>query len=401
MWKRLISSVARWGGHEGDTEQLARAKSFLVLTALLIDALSVFWVLLYWQFGEPLAAAIPGGYIVLSLISIAVFARTRRFGWFRDSQLALFLILPTSLQLVLGGFVNASAVVLWSLIAPLGALIYTSQRVARAWFIGYLAVVLLSGLVQPWIPAENNLPMPLVLTFFIMNFSAVSLVVFFLMSRFVRQLHAERAKSDGLLLNILPARIGDRLRENPGQVIAERFESASVLFADVVGFTPISAGLSPEELVEVLDAVFSDFDSLADKHGVEKIKTIGDSYMAAAGVPIARPDHAQAVADLALDIQRYCESYPLVAGSPLRIRVGINSGPLVAGVIGRRKFIYDLWGDTVNTASRMEAHGEPGSIQLTEASYQLLKDEYHCVPHGIVDVKGKGPMPTWFLVGAL
>jgi class 3 adenylate cyclase len=182
-------------------------------------------------------------------------------------------------------------------------------------------------------------------------------------------------------------------------VIAERFDKASVLFADVVGFTPISAGLAPEQVVELLNEVFSDFDVLADKHGVEKIKTIGDSYMAAAGVPTPRPDHARAIADLAIDIQSYCQAHPMLAGSPLRFRIGINSGPLIAGVIGRRKFIYDLWGDSVNTASRMESHGEPGMIHLTEAAYLELKDEYVCEPRGLVDVKGKGPMPTWFLVG--
>jgi guanylate cyclase len=157
--------------------------------------------------------------------------------------------------------------------------------------------------------------------------------------------------------------------------------------------------LTPEELVAILNEVFSDFDALADKYGVEKIKTVGDSYMAAAGVPLPRADHAQALAEMALDIQAYSLSSRWPVDQPLRFRVGINSGPVVAGVIGRRKFIYDLWGDVVNTASRMESHGVPGTIQVTEATYLLLRDQYVCLPRGVVDVKGKGPTPTWHLTG--
>jgi adenylate cyclase len=399
MIGRLIIAVGGWGSDPDDPEELARAKRFLVLTCGLILLLSVFWVLLYAVYDEFLAASIPGAYILLSAVSITVFARTRRFRWFRDSQLALMLLLPAALQLVLGGFANASAVVLWSLVAPLGALVFTSSRGASAWFLAYLGIVILSGVVQAGFPATNNLPPRLVLIFSVMNVGAVSLVVYLLLGQFVRQLHLERLKSESLLLNVLPARVAARLRQNPGQVIAERLDQASVLFADVVGFTPISARLQPEEVVRALDAIFTAFDALADEHGVEKIKTIGDSYMAAAGVPTPRADHAQAIAELALDIQAYCRSHPSVAGSPLQFRVGINSGPLVAGVIGRRKFIYDLWGDTVNTASRMEAHGEPGAIQLTESAYVLLRDDYVCQPHGLVEVKGKGPMQTWYLTG--
>lgn len=397
--RRVFDAIGRLGSDPADGEELARAKRFLVLTALLVDALAVFWVLLYWLYDEGLAASIPATYIVFSLASIAVFSRTGSFPWFRNSQLALWIVLPSALQLVLGGFVNGSAVVLWALVAPLGALVFTSSRAARGWFLAYTGIVIGSGVLQAAFPSPNNLPDTLILIFFVMNVLAVSLVVFWLLALFVQQLHAERAKSESLLLNVLPPRIAARLRHEPGRVIAERFDEASVLFADVVGFTPLTADLPPEQLVELLNEVFSDFDLLADKHGVEKIKTIGDSYMAAAGAPSPRADHARAIADLALDIRDYCEHHPLLAGSPLQFRIGINSGPLVAGVIGRRKFTYDLWGDVVNTASRMESHGEPGMIHLTESAYVELKDDYECEPRGLIDVKGKGPMRTWFLVG--
>lgn len=186
-----------------------------------------------------------------------------------------------------------------------------------------------------------------------------------------------------------------RLKEGPG-VIAEHFAGVTVLFADLVGFTPLSARLDPERLVELLNEVFSLFDKLAEQHGLEKIKTIGDSYMAVGGLPVPRADHAEAVAEMALDIQRHLTG---LAGGGLQVRIGIHSGPVVAGVTGRKKFSYDLWGDTVNITSRMEAHGVKGGIQVTAATYERLKGEYEFAERGVIPVKGKGLMQTYMLVG--
>jgi len=215
---------------------------------------------------------------------------------------------------------------------------------------------------------------------------------------YLRQLHEEREKSERLLLNILPGTIANRLKENEG-VIADTFPEVTVLFADLVGFTRMTMDMPPEALVAMLNEVFSSFDRLASRHGLEKIKTIGDSYMAVAGVPTPRPDHATAVCDCALDmvgeIAALRERGPIDA----RIRIGVNSGPVVAGVIGTRKFIYDLWGDTVNTASRMESHGMPDRIQISAATRRLLPDNYQVERREPIDVKGKGVMETWFLLG--
>ncbi len=182
-------------------------------------------------------------------------------------------------------------------------------------------------------------------------------------------------------------------------MLADSYADVSILFADMVGFTPLSNALSPVEMVDLLNEVFSYFDALVEKHGVEKIRTIGDSYMVASGVPLPRPDHAQALASMALDMRAYIDGDLVRLRQGLSFRVGINSGPVVAGVIGQRKFQYDLWGDAVNTASRMESHGSPGKIQITPATYELLKDEFVCEPRGSIAVKGKGEMLTWFLVG--
>jgi len=210
----------------------------------------------------------------------------------------------------------------------------------------------------------------------------------------------ERHKvADALLLNILPDVIAKKLEYSPAKVIAEHHPNASILFADIVGFTPLSAGLQPIELVELLNLVFSYFDTLAEKYGVEKIKTIGDCYMVAAGVPTARANHAEALTQMALEMREYVCAHDF-AGKRLSLRIGINSGPVVAGVIGHRKFAYDVWGDAVNTASRMESHGQPDVIQVTENTYRLIKDAFTCEPQDCVDVKGKGPTQVWHVLAA-
>jgi class 3 adenylate cyclase len=212
------------------------------------------------------------------------------------------------------------------------------------------------------------------------------------------ELELERARSESLLLNILPAEIAQTLKEGPG-TIAQRFDQASVLFADMVGFTPLSAEMTPEEMVELLNTIYSFYDSLTEKYGLEKIRTIGDNYMVASGVPRPRPDHAKALARMALEMRDYFKDASRLAIDGLNFRIGINSGPLVAGVIGYKKFQYDIWGPTVNTASRMESQGLPGKVQITQATYELLKDEFVCEPRGRLEVKGVGEVQTWFLAG--
>lgn len=211
-----------------------------------------------------------------------------------------------------------------------------------------------------------------------------------------------REQSDRLLLNILPEPIAERLKKNEGS-IAERFEKATVLFADIVGFTPLSAKVSPLELVSLLNKMFSYFDRLTEKHGLEKIKTIGDAYMVAGGLPVPRDDSVEAIANMALDMQvaiaDFQAYFPREKNEQFQIRIGINTGPVVAGVIGTKKFIYDLWGDTVNVASRMESSGKPGQIQVTAATYELLKHQFLFDSRGEINVKGKGKMMAYWLTG--
>ncbi|MGB7441459.1 MAG: adenylate/guanylate cyclase domain-containing protein [Coleofasciculaceae cyanobacterium] len=206
-----------------------------------------------------------------------------------------------------------------------------------------------------------------------------------------------RKQAELLLLNILPQPIAERLKKSHNTIIADSFEAVTVLFADLVDFTEFSSQTSPTELVEILNRIFSKFDRLAAKHGVEKIKTIGDAYMAVAGLPKRRPDHAQAIAEMALDMQKVIVQFNKENISSFKLRIGINSGPVVAGVIGIKKFSYDLWGDTVNMASRMESHGLPDYIQLTADTYKLLRNQYLLEKRGSIEIKGKGAMTTYFL----
>lgn len=230
----------------------------------------------------------------------------------------------------------------------------------------------------------------------VFSFVGLTVLIFAVMIYFVRQRDRFQKQSDDLLYNILPDEIADQLKRQHG-MIADYYPSASVLFADVVGFTPMSSSLAPDELVGLLDEVFKDLDRLVAQAGLEKIKTIGDEYMVASGVPVERADHAEAVCELALEIHDRISSKEY-HGHRLRFRIGINSGPVVAGIIGRDKFTYDLWGDTVNTASRMETHGIAGSTQISPSTHALIEDLFVCEHRGSIEVKGKGEIETWLLV---
>ena len=211
-----------------------------------------------------------------------------------------------------------------------------------------------------------------------------------------RAVEAElRARADRLLLNVLPETVAERLKR--GERVADAFDSASILFADIVDFTPFSSGLAPGALVDVLNEVFSQFDIMAERYGLQKIKTVGDCYMIAAGLPERRPDHAAVLVRLGLEMCEYLRGCTFT-GATLAIRVGVNSGPVMAAVIGRQRFSYDLWGDTVNTASRMESHGAANAVQISRATYELVKDQFACEPRGEIEIKGKGRMPVWHVL---
>jgi adenylate cyclase len=396
--RRPIERLAFIGVAPGDPDEVRDQKVTLTASAMIATVLAVFWVGTYLALRLPVSAAIPFVYQVASVVTLVAFARTKDYRFFRFSQIIMTFLLPFLLQWSLGGYVASSAVSLWALVGVFGALFFFSARQAVPWFGVFVALTVVSGLIDPWLATSSaSIPMGVQVTYFVLNILGVSVTAYLLLQYSIRSRDAALAQSDGLLLNVLPRSIAERLKRDPG-VIAERFDEVSVLFADVADFTPFAERISPERLVGVLDEIFSAFDALTERHSLEKIKTIGDAYMVAGGLPVPRGDHAEAIAALAVEMQaefaRVCEAL----GLGLAIRIGIDSGPVVAGVIGRRKFIYDLWGDTVNTASRMESHGIPGRIQVTEATYQRLRDRYRFEDRGETDVKGKGRIRTYLLV---
>jgi guanylate cyclase len=387
------------GADPRDTADQRFRKRLLVGVALIILPVAVIWGALYWVIGEREVALTPWAYAAGSAISLAAFARTRNFALLRTAQQLLILVAPALGTIMLGGLDESSSVVLWSLFAPLGAVAFDRPRRAWPWFGAFVATILLAlALSEVVRPNGADLPQGFVRTFDVLNIVVVSLVAMLLLVTFARQRETAQARVETLLLNVLPAEVAQRLQSDPNS-IADHFDEASILFADVVDFTPLSSRLDARQVVELLDRLFTSFDGLVDRYGVEKIKTIGDCYMVAAGVPTERPDHAHALAGLALEMQECARTFLPGRDSDLRLRIGISSGPVVAGVIGRRRFLYDLWGDTVNMASRMESHGAPDCIQITRSTWELLRGDFVTEPLGLVDVKGKGAVETWRLVG--
>jgi len=397
--RRLLERLSLIGVAQGDSDEVRVQKVTLTLAAEFVTVLSVIWVGTYLALGLPWSAAIPFTYQAVSVVTLVVFARTKDYRFFRFIQIVIIFLLPFLLQWSLGGYVTSSAVSLWALVGVFGALFFYSARQAVPWFVVFVVLTIFSGLIDPRLSASApTIPMGVEVSYFVLNILGVSLTAYLLLQYSVRARDAALAQSDGLLLNVLPRSIAERLKREPG-IIAERYDDVTVLFADIADFTSFAERTSPEQVVGVLDEIFSAFDQLASQRGLEKIKTIGDAYMVAGGLPEPRADHADAVAELALEMQaefaRLCEKL----GLGLAIRIGIDTGPVVAGVIGRHKFTYDLWGDTVNTASRMESHGVAGRIQVTQTTHRHLQDHYQFEERGEVEIKGKGLQRTYLLVG--
>jgi class 3 adenylate cyclase len=336
-----------------------------------------------------------------AVMIIAILALTYAPQYYFGLVLAISALVTVHPWLVLvasGGFRSGFVPVSYILFGPVSALLLIGSRPAIFNMALLIICATIAALLEPW-AAQNILIVAPWLRISIGWFNVVtaSLMIFGL--TFFIYLEAEQARlqSDSLLLNILPASIAARLKREQG-VIAERYADVTILFADIVDFTPMSAQSDPTEMVGLLNEIFSDFDDLADSYGLEKIKTIGDAYMVAGGLPEPRPDHLEAVAAFAVDIVRVVKRHRALNGDLICVRVGINTGPVVAGVIGHRKFIYDLWGDAVNLASRMESHGIENCIQVTQTVRDRLEGQYEFIERGVISVKGKGDMTTYLMV---
>lgn len=391
-------SVLAVGTHVGESD-IQRGARRIFVGYLFFSALVRLWFgFVTLSEGDSVTGVVLFSVAVASGVALLVLrARPTWFVGVVSAMLLVLLLDPLVETVVQGGLVPSGMVILHGSLVVVGALITLDVRAAIWWFLAYCVAVVLAAVLPMWIePTHLDTGNDGVTA---MNVIVATSFVFAGMAYFVRQRNRFQAESDDLLHNILPAQVVRRLKAEP-RMIAESHSEASVLFADVVDFTPMSRGMAPVELVSLLNSVFSTFDGFVEELGLEKIKTVGDEYMVAAGAPEARPDHAQVIAELALLIRDHAANHSF-AGRDLRFRIGINSGPVVAGIVGKHKFSYDLWGDVVNTASRMESTGKPGSIQVTAATYELIRDEFICEPRGTVPVKGRGEMETYFLVSRL
>jgi adenylate cyclase len=393
-WRRLFEPVLAIGEYPEEPETRRSGRRVFLVAFVIATAFTIPQSVMDLAAGYTAVAVMNLVSVSLTLpFLVAMKVWPRRFAALVNAMFVLIFVTQLVETAMFGGLFPSGLVVIFGLALGLAALIAIGLRAAIWWTVAFAASVVYAITVPDWIDPIYELSDPTADAAF--NLVATAILVLAVMAYFVRQRDLYQRRSDDLLHAILPDEIVPRLKAASG-TIADDIPEASVLFADVVDFTPMSAALSPAQLVELLDEVFSCFDAFVAELSLEKIKTVGDAYMAAAGVPRARQDHAHAIAALALRIRDH-EAVNPVDGGRLMFRVGVNSGPVTAGVIGTRTFSYDLWGDTVNTASRMESSGVPGAIQITGATYELIRDAFACESRGPVQVKGKATMETFLL----
>ena len=404
------------GVEPGDADDLKLKKQLLLFAMGLMTAAPMLWNALYGYFGLKTSAAVPFSYQILSLATLLVYLYNGNFNFFRLAQQVLFLFFPFVLQWSLGNFVSASGIVLWGLLAPVAAVLLYSARESIPWFVAYVVLIAASAAADSTLAGNAVISPPqlsISMIFFALNFIAVSSLVYFLL-RFAAvereklqaradqahaDLQAEQERSERLLLNILPGAVAERLKHDNGGTIADGFADVTVMFADIVNFTEIAEGMSPNAIFSMLNRIFSSFDGLAETHGLEKIKTIGDAYMVAGGLNNSgsEANYSVAIANMALDMRRVLATDFVVNRQHLDIRIGIGTGPVVAGVLGTKKFIYDLWGDTVNIASRIAADGTPGLIQVDATTYRRIRSQFEFGEPRTVQLKGKGATQVYRL----
>ena len=413
----FLESLRSAGILATDTAEIRLQKSLLIFATGLISFASMLWLLIYWQIGPQFSSTIPFVFQMLLVGNLLIYLKTQNFPAFRLIQLSFILFMPFVAQWSMGNFITASGVSLWGLLAPVGAVLCIGAYESLAWFIAYIFLMILSGtfdylLADAILPQQYKVPTHTTVFFFALNFAAVSTIVYLLLRHSAiekrktelrlehahRDLQAEQERSERLLLNILPGPVAERLK-NSSQTIADGFADVSVMFVDIVNFTKVAEGLNPQQVFSMLNRIFSSFDEMAEKYGLEKIKTIGDAYMVAGGLNDQRSDYSDALVDLALEMRDLLQNDFHVNQMHLEVRIGIGTGPVVAGVVGKKKFIYDLWGDTVNLASRITSEGIPGMVQVDEVTYHRLAPRFDFHGPQTLHLKGKGKTVVYRAIG--
>ena len=397
-----------------DTQEDKLRKSLLIFAAAFMTFAVMFWLAIYWMMGLNFSSNVPLVYQIVSVGSLIYYMKTRNFEVLRFVQLNLFLFAPFVMQWSIGSSITSSGVALWALLAPIGALVVSSWKESVPWFVAYMVLTAVSGFFDFYLGTGSTTGIPLntIGFFFALNFAAMSAILYFLVRYFVIEtekikhqldeqhalLAEEQKKSERVLFNVLPSNIAERLKRSEG-LIADGYADVTVMFADLVNFTQLTEQMSPEQMVGLLNTVFSGFDDLSEKYGLEKIKTIGDAYMVVGGLSRERTDYSVDIANMALEMHEFVASHPALIKRNLGIHIGIATGPVVAGVIGTKRFIYDLWGDTVNTASRLTDDAKQGCILTDKLTYNRVRNEFLFEPPNVLNVKGKGEVASYRLTG--
>jgi len=402
----FLTRLKQAGITPGDDERERLNKTLLVFATGLISVTSAIWLIIYGALGSTLSSTLPFIYQLLLTINLVNYIRTGNFPRFRSTQLALFLCAPFVMQWAIGDFINSSGVILWGLLGPFGAMVCLGTRESVGWFLAWVGLTLISGLTDfvPLIPSALDIPMRTSIGFFALNFIAVASIIFILLRYSILEkekvsarladahleLIREQHRSERLLLNILPAPVAARLKDNEDEVIADGFDYVSVMFADIVSYTQVAAHMPPNDVFALLNRVFSAFDKLVEQRGLEKIKTIGDAYMVAGGLNLGTTRHVHAMADLALDMREILRNNPEVNPAGLELHIGIATGPVIAGVLGKNKFVYDLWGDTVNISSRITEEAAKNQILCDEETRRILREDFEFGPVFGRALRGRG-----------
>lgn len=414
----FLSRLRNAGIETDDSEDRRLNKSLLMFATGLVSVASMLWVAIYWLLGPNISSTTPLLFELLLIGNLLLYIQTRNFDFFRVTQLALFLFGPFAMQWGMGSFIDSSGIVLWGLLAPIGAILFFGVRESIAWFFAWVFMTAMSGVFDFYLAppvgsrAAFAVPVQTAVVFFALNFIAVATVIYLLLRYSIQEkqkikarleeahwlLQSEQDRSERLLLNILPSPVAERLKVSD-EPIADGFADVTVMFADIVDFTRIAAHMSPNEVFSMLNRVFSAFDELAEQYGLERIKTIGDAYMVAGGLNQDKAAYSEAMADMAIAMRDLLHRDFTVNAAHLEARIGIATGAVVAGVVGKKKFIYDVWGDTVNIASRITSEGTPGMVQCDVPTFERLHDKFDFQAPQQLNLKGKGEMTVYRLLG--
>lgn len=384
----------------------------LVLACAFMNFAVMFWLAIYWLMGQKYSSNVPLIYQAVSLGSLVYYVKTRDFDTFRFIQLALFLFAPFVMQWSVGSSVTSSGVTIWALLAPIGAVVVAGWRESIPWFVAYIIMTIVSGFFDYFLGVgyTGGLELKTIGFFFALNFAAMSSILYFLVRYFVFEmekiknkldlqhtlLEKEQKRSERLLLNVLPSSIANRLKDEE-TLIADGHADVTVMFADISNFTQLTEQMAPKDMVEMLNTMFSRFDTMTDKYGLEKIKTIGDAYMLVGGLTSIRDSYVKDVVDMAIEMRKFVSLHTDLIKLDIGIHIGIATGPAVAGVIGNKRFIYDVWGDAVNVASRLADKGKKGEILIDKATYGRLQHHYRFDLLEMTHLKGKGEIPVYRL----